>query len=105
MIDLTPIFNAIIVLLAAIVTHKIVPWVVAKTTNEQQAMLRATIRTLVFAAEQVYGAGSGSAKLQYVVEQLEAQGYTVDMNEIEAAVKENISALHTTKTTETEYTE
>lgn len=105
MIDLTPIFNAIIALLAAIITHKLVPWIVAKTTNEQQIMLRATIRTLVFAAEQVYGTGAGAAKLQYVQEQLEARGYTVDLDEIEAAVMENVTALHTTKETETEYTD
>lgn len=95
MIDLTPIFNAIIALLAAIVTYRVIPWIEAKTTNEQRTMLRATVKTLVFAAEQIYGAGNGPKKMQYVKEQLELKGFTVDLDEIEAAVKENTATLHT----------
>ena len=95
MIDLTPIINAVILLLASIVTAKVIPWIKAKTTNEQQTMLRATIKTLVYAAEQLYGAGKGSEKLGYVVAHLEAKGYTVDPSEIEAAVKEHLNANKT----------
>lgn len=85
-IDLTPLFQALIALLGAIITYKLVPWIKARTTNEQQEALRATVRTLVFAAEQVYGAGKGAEKLDYVIAQLAAKGYTVDRAEIEAAV-------------------
>lgn len=92
MIDLTPIINAVILLLASIITAKVIPWIKAKTTNEQQQMLRATIKTLVFAAEQLYGAGHGSDKLDYVVAHLESKGYTVETDEIEAAVKEYLNA-------------
>ena len=52
-IDLTPIFQAIIALLAALVTYKLVPWIKARTTESQQALLSATVRTLVYAAEQL----------------------------------------------------
>lgn len=86
MIDLTPIIEAIIALLAAIVTYKVIPWIKAKTTNEQYAMLEATIRTLVFAAEQIYGAGRGEDKLNYVIDHLKARGFAVDRAEIEASV-------------------
>lgn len=86
MIDLTPIINAIIALLASIITIKVIPWIKAKTTNEQQAMLRATVKTLVFAAEQIYGASNGENKLEYVCEMLRDKGYDVDRIEIEAAV-------------------
>lgn len=91
MIDLTPIINAIIMLLAAIITYKVLPWIKAKTTNEQQAMLRATIKTLVFAAEQTWGAGHGPEKLDFVIEQLRFKGFTVDRVEIEAAVGEYLN--------------
>lgn len=101
-IDLTPIIQAIIALLAAIVTYKLIPWIKTKTTNEQQQLLAATVKTLVFAAEQLYGAGSGEAKLEYVKEQLEAKGFTADLAEIEAAIKENYEALHRDKTAEKE---
>lgn len=46
------------------------------------------MRTLVFAAEQIYGAGRGGEKLQYVKQQLQKQGFDVDVNQIEAAVCE-----------------
>ena len=89
LIDLTPIVEAIIALLAAIVTSKVIPWIKAKTTNEQQILMSATVRTLVFAAEQLYGAGEGAKKLDYVIAELEKRGFTADRAQIEAAVKES----------------
>lgn len=88
MIDLTPIFQAVIALLAAIVVYKVIPWLKANTSEAQYAQLMALTRTLVYAAEQVYGAGNGPAKLNYVVESLEERGYTVDVAVIEAMVRE-----------------
>ena len=102
-IDLTPIIQAIIMLLAAIVTHKLIPWIKAKTTNEQQMLLEATVRTLVFAAEQIYGAGHGRDKMLYVVEKLKEKGFTASVDDIEAAVYNYLSGDKTT--TETEKTE
>lgn len=95
-IDLTPIFQAVIALLAAIITSKVIPWIRAKTTNEQQAVLWATVRTLVFAAEQIYGAGKGHVKLQYVMDELEQRGFTANLSDIEAAIKESYAELHAT---------
>lgn len=87
-IDLTPIVQAVIGLLAALITYKLIPLIKAKTTAEQQALLQVTVRTLVYAAEQIYGSGAGEKKLQYVKQQLQARGFDVDINQIEAAVKE-----------------
>ncbi len=87
-IDLTPIFQAIIALLAALVTYKLIPWIKARTTESQQALLSATVRTLVYAAEQLYGAGEGAKKLDYVIAELEKRGFAADRAEIEAAVAE-----------------
>lgn len=97
MIDLTPIINAIIALLASIITIKVIPWIKAKTTNEQQAMLRAAVKTAVFAAEQLYGAGNGENKLEYVFETLRSQGYVVDRVKIEAAVGEFLNGAKATE--------
>ena len=41
MIDLTPIFQAVLALLAALITYKLIPWIKARTTNEQQARIDA----------------------------------------------------------------
>lgn len=88
MIDLTPILETIIALIAALVTYKVIPWIKAKTTESQQAILMATVRTLVYAAEQLYGAGKGKEKFTYVRQKLQEKGFDVDVDAIEAAVKE-----------------
>lgn len=85
-INLTPIIEALILLLAALITYRVIPWVKARTTKEQQANLDALIRTLVFAAEQLYGAGNGPEKLQYVCNELRERGFEVDLAKVEAAV-------------------
>ena len=91
-IDLTTIINAIIALLAALVTYRVIPWIKAKTTNEQQAYIRALVKAGVYAAEQVYSAdGMGHKKMEYVKEFLNMHGFTVDVAEIEAAVSEYIN--------------
>ena len=106
MIDLTPIIQAIIALLAAIVTYKVIPWLKARTTNEQQSMIRAAISTAIFAAEQIYGAGAGAEKMDFAIEYLRKKGFDVDRVEIEAAVGEYINnfpaIVETVAETETE---
>ena len=90
-IDLMPIIQAIIALLAALVTYRLIPWIKARTTAQQQSNLRAAVKVLVFAAEQIYGAGNGKDKLRYVEEKLKQQGFLVDADEIEAAVGEYLN--------------
>lgn len=94
MIDLTPIFEAILALLATLVTYKLIPWIKARTTAEQQSLLAATVKTLVYAAEQLYGAGKGAEKLDYVIKELEARGFTADRAAIEAAVAEQLNSTN-----------
>ena len=87
-IDLTPILQAVIALLAALVTYKLVPWIKSKTDAQQQANLMALAKVAVYAAEQVYGAGHGADKLAYARDWLAQRGYAVDLAAIEASVKE-----------------
>lgn len=87
-IDLTPLFQAVIAILATLVTNKLVPWIQARTTAQQQEMLRAAVSVAVYAAEQLYGAGNGKEKLMYVKSQLAKKGYRIDVDEIEATVRE-----------------
>ena len=71
-IDLTGVVLAIISTLASIVTAKILPgirqWIANKTTAQQQDILRSIIRTLVYAAEQMYSSvrANGVKKLAFV---------------------------------------
>lgn len=94
MIDLTPIFQAILALLAALITYKLIPWIKAKTTQEQQNLLLSVTSVLVFAAEQLYGAGRGEEKLDYVIGELEERGFTADRAAIEAVIKDYTDRLH-----------
>ena len=87
-IDMTQLFQAVIGFLAALVTYKLIPWIQARTTAQQQELLRAAVSVAVYAAEQLYGAGAGKEKLMYVKGQLAKKGYHVDIDEIEAAVRE-----------------
>lgn len=87
MIDLTTLANALIALLAAVITAFVIPWIRSKTTAQQRELLESVIKSLVYAAEQLYGAGNGADKLQYVIDRLHAMGYTVDLALIEATVK------------------
>lgn len=91
-IDLTTIINAIIALLAALVTYRVIPWIKAKTTNEQQAYMRALVKAGVYAAEQIYNTdGMGAKKMEYVKQFLNGYGFDVNVAEIEAAVSEYIN--------------
>lgn len=87
-VDLTPLFQAVIAFLAALVTYKLVPWIQSRTTAQQQEMLRTAVSIAVYAAEQLYGAGNGKEKMMYVSEQLAKKGYRIDTDEVEAAVYE-----------------
>ena len=91
-IDLTTIINAIIALLAALVTYRLIPWIKAKTTNEQQAYIRALVKAGVYAAEQIYNTdGMGAKKMEYVKKWMQMHGFDIDVAEIEAAVSEYIN--------------
>lgn len=87
-INLTPIIQALIGLLATLITCRLVPWIKAKTTNEQQSALRAAIKIAVYAAEQIFGNGHGADKMDYALAYLRDKGFNVDSREIEAAVAE-----------------
>ena len=93
-IDLTPIFQAIIILVAALITRYVVPWIKAKTTLDQQKEIRDLVSILVFAAEKLYsGSGRGEEKLAWVKEHLDAHGYELDTDELAELVNAEIKKL------------
>lgn len=88
MIDLTGLFNALLALLGALVTYRLIPWLKARTSESQQEAMKACAKTLVYAAEQLYRTGNIQDRLLYVQEEMERRGYTADRDAIEAAVTE-----------------
>lgn len=96
-IDLTPIFQALIVLVAALITRYVVPWIKARTTIEQRREIRDVVSILVFAAEKLYtGSGRGEEKLAWVQEHLKAHGYELDTDELTELVNAEIKKLEST---------
>lgn len=87
-INLTPILQALIGLLAALISYRLIPWIKARTTVAQQEQLETAVRIAIFAAEQIYGAGNGEAKFDYAVAWLHDHGYDVCKADVEAAVYE-----------------
>ena len=82
-------FNAMLAWIAKVVVPPLKEWLAAKTTTEQRGLMYTFVKELVAAAEQtIVGAGLGSEKMQYVIDGLKAKGITVDIDMIEAAVKE-----------------
>ena len=88
MIDITPVINAVIALLAAGVSVFLIPWIKSKTTDAQRKELREWVKIGVAAAEQLYkGQGRGEEKKKYVLEFLASMGFTVDEEAINAAIE------------------
>ena len=85
-IDLTPILQALIGLLATLITCRLIPWLKSKMSESQALLLDAAITTAVFAAEQIYGAGNGPEKMDYAISYLHDHGFDVDSRQIEATV-------------------
>ena len=90
MIDLTPFFQAIIALLAALITYKVIPWLKEKMTESQYKQLCTVVDIAVYAAEQLYGNGHGAEKLKYAMDVLESQGFKVDENLVRAAIEKAV---------------
>lgn len=93
-IDLTPIFQAVIALLAALVTYKLIPWIRSKTTKQQQDNLVAAAKIAVFAAEQIYGAAKGDEKLEYAMEALKKAGFTIDKTLAREAIEKAVHDMN-----------
>ena len=92
-IDLTMIVEAILALLATLITVKLIPYIKSKTTAEQQAKIQAAINTAVYAAEQLFGAGRGEEKLAWALKNLESQGIKIDSAAIRAGIEAAVKAL------------
>lgn len=92
-IDLTPVFQSIIALLAALVTYKFIPWIRSKVTEQQFSNLEAAARVAVYAAEQIFNSGDNGKKLDYAIDQVVKAGFDLDIETIRAAVEQAVYEL------------
>ena len=96
-IDLTPVFQSVIALLAALMTYKFIPWIRTKVTEQQFSNLEAAARVAVYAAEQIFGSEESNRKLNYAIDQVMKAGFDLDVDTVRAAIEQAVYELKAEK--------
>lgn len=95
MYNITPIIEAVITLIIAIITCVAVPYIRSHTTLQQQTVIMELVKIAVAAAEQIFkGYGQGAEKKEYVVEWLKSHGVTVDAAKLDAMIESAVYELN-----------
>lgn len=94
MTDLTPVFNAAIALIAAIISTFLIPWIKRNTTAQDRDDFLRWVEIAVAAAEQLYESTQGAEKKKYVLRFLEEKGFVFSGNEIDNAIESAVLKLH-----------
>lgn len=94
MINLTPLFQAIIALLCAVITPRLVRWLNAKLDAADREELQFWTKLAVAAAEQLFKRSEADLKKQYVFDFLNERGFTIDFDEIDKAIEAAVLELH-----------
>lgn len=92
--NITPIIEAVFLLIAAVITAIVIPYIKSKTTTQQQAEINAWVKIAVTAAEQIYnGSGRGAEKKAYVLNWLKQHGVAVDEAKLDAMIESAVYEL------------
>ena len=92
--NITPIIEAVFLLIAAVITAIVIPYIKSKTTTQQQAEINAWEKIAVTAAEQIYnGSGRGAEKKAYVLNWLKQHGVTIDEAKLDAMIESAVYEL------------
>lgn len=94
MTDLTPVINAFIALIAALITAFVVPWIKRNTSAKDREEFLKWVEIAVAAAEQLFYSTQGPEKKKYVVQFLQEHGFTFSREEINAAIEGAVLKLH-----------
>lgn len=93
-INITPIIEAGVLLIAAIISAFVIPWIKSKAKNEDTTDFLRWVEIAVAAAEQIYESTDGAAKKNYVLAYLRGKGITVDAEDVENAIEAAVIKLH-----------
>ncbi len=93
MIDFTPLLEALVVLLASVVTMVIIPALRERYSNEQLEKARSWVQIAVYAAEKMYGAGNGEQKLAYAEQVLAEHKIKLDTSALKAMIDAEIEKM------------
>lgn len=92
-IDITQIVEAVILLISAVVTGILVPYLRQKLSDEKRQKLQFWVEIAVKAAEQLYGSKAGQQKKEYVVAFLLSKGIVADIDEVTALIESEVYKL------------
>lgn len=88
MFDITPIIEALALLIAAVITAVVIPLVRSKTTAQQQQDINSWVKVAVLAAEQIFvGTGRGEEKKAHVLNFLAEHGVRLDEARVDALIE------------------
>ena len=90
MIDFTPLYEALVVLLSSVITIVIIPALRERYGNEKLEKAKSWVQIAVYAAEKMYGAGNGDKKLAYAEQILAEHKIKLDTATIKAMVDAEI---------------
>lgn len=92
--NITPVIEAAVMLLLAILTYVLVPMIRTKFSADQLATIKMWVKVAVNAAEQIYtGSGKGSEKKEYVVAFLESKGFKLDTDSLDKLIESSVLEL------------
>ena len=94
--DVTDIAEALVVLISALITTFVLPYIKQKLSDEKRQKLIFWIETAVKAAEQLYGSKAGQQKKEYVVAFLLSKGIVADIDEVTALIESEVYKLTNT---------
>ena len=94
MIDLTPIINALILLVAALVSLYVIPWIKTKKTAQELSNLQKWAKIAVAAAQQLFHELDGETRLAHALAVMAEQGFDVDTIEVRNAIEAAVLELH-----------
>jgi LL-H family phage holin len=85
--DYTPIINAVIALVGALISFILIPYIKTKISSEKLKRLATVIEYAVKAAEQIYkDAGMGELKKAHVLSYLAEKGYIKNIANISTEI-------------------
>ena len=93
-INMNQIVEAMIGLIAAVITCVVIPLIRSRVTDAQFEKIKMYVSIAVKAAEQIYvGNGRGAEKKQYVVEYLEKLGLKIDAETLDKLIEATVFDL------------
>lgn len=92
--DYTRIIEAVIALVAAVLTTFLIPWIKEKCDAERLKRVQTYVDIAVAAAEQIYSACDGDVKKAYVLSYLAEKGIRFDAQTVERMIEASVLMLH-----------